>query len=505
MISLLDEKHWLGTTSSFHTVMEADIKAEELMLAGQAFSQADIDRIAGPILTVDGSVAILDIKGSMVNGSAGFMRLFGVLGYDDIRAALAEAVADQNVKTVMLKIESGGGQVAGVVELGAFISSVDKVKPVFTYTENTMASAAYWLGVCGRMVMAGSTAIVGSIGVLMVHQEVSKMMAEMGVQTTIVRSGKYKALVNRYEPLSDVALAELQSQVDDLAHTFTSHVADKRDVSVEEANAKMGQGREFLGKRALAAGLVDQITSYSQAFKQVSEYKATDSNSKGARKSVAKSSAMANNSANASQGTDTMKRNLTPEQLAALAAGASLESLGLTAEQLAAHNAAVAEEQAAATAAAAEAARVQEEANTAAAAAAASAAAASAAAAANESPAVVAFLRGELKDANAELTATKAKLATLEASNTAMATEHAALTAIARKSLGTMSVALNKTASAELSGADLLTAHAKVSEEFQTRFKVGNVAATGAEVQTDTKPQVSPLFLQTLRNQSQGA
>lgn len=200
-----------------------------------------------------------------------------------------------------------------------------------------------------------------------------------------------------------------------------------------------------------------------------------------------------------------MKRNLTPEQLAALAAGASLESLGLTAEQLAAHNAAVAEEQAAATAAAAEAARVQEEANTAAAAAAASAAAASAAAAANESPAVVAFLRGELKDANAELTATKAKLATLEASNTAMATEHAALTAIARKSLGTMSVALNKTASAELSGADLLTAHAKVSEEFQTRFKVGNVAATGAEVQTDTKPQVSPLFLQTLRNQSQGA
>lgn len=484
------EKFWAGTPGSYWAILDAQERFQEALasntFAGKDSMKAFIDEMAGPVMTVEGSVAVVEVKGSLINGSAGFMRLYGALGYDDIREALTDALADKNVKSIMLRVDSGGGQVAGCQELGNYIREVDAQKPVVAHTDTAMCSAAYWLGSSARTVTAGSTAIVGSIGVLIVHQEISKMMADQGVTTTVIRSGKYKAIANRFEPLSDLAKEEMQAQVDDLDQTFTAYVADRRGVSVEVARRKMGQGREFLGARAVDAGLVDKLSTLSEAH---AEAEVTASKRTNLRAGVASGSGQANNPANVHQGS-VMKINLTTQQIAAIAAGATLESLGLPKADLEALQAAAAAsqegnptgepegEQAPADNAQATNAGTQP------------------AAEGNSQD----FLRAELRDAYTTIGTLQAKVATLEASAEAGKAERNTLLNIARGSIGNMQVALGgANAAATLSDDQVAAEHTRLAAVFADKFPVGRVSATVAEQQVE-KPaaSVNHLFLAAL-------
>lgn len=478
MYAIDQEKFWAGTSATFYAAIDAQERAIEYLASAEARGRSDlkawVDEMVGPVYTPEGSVGVINVKGSLINGSAGVMRLYGVLGYDDIREALTEAVADKNTRTIILRVDSGGGQVAGVQELSDYIREVSKVKAVASFTDTTMASAAYWLGCSADKVYAGSTAIVGSIGVLIVHQEVSKMMAEAGVTTTIIRSGKYKALVNRYEPLSKLAEEELQSQVDDIDTTFNAYVASRRGVSEDTAKRKMGQGREFLGVRAVDAGLVDAITTFSDAH--ASANGSTASKAPNARKPIASASAMSNNLANDPQGT--LMVNLTAQQLALLASGTPVASLGLSAEDQAELETAM---------------KAKAEADAKATAEAKLAAALAAGGAADSDDKVVAFLRTELKDANMELAKANASLVEANAKLAASKTELTGLLQIARASIGNMQVAMGGSNTADaLTDASVLAEHTKLSEAFTKRFPVGKVSASQQEADPADKPGIDP-------------
>jgi ClpP class serine protease len=102
--------------------------------------------------------------------------------------------------------------------------------------------------------------VVGSIGVIAVHQEFSKQLAAAGVTVKVLRAGKYKALATPVEPLSSAAEAQMQARLDAVYQVFVEHVAESRGVTFAQAD-KMAQGREFFGREALDAGLVDGITT----------------------------------------------------------------------------------------------------------------------------------------------------------------------------------------------------------------------------------------------------
>lgn len=101
-----------------------------------------------------GNVAVVGIKGPLINGYAGFMRFFGYTGYGDVRAAVSQALADDSISSILLDVDSGGGQVAGVHDLSKFLAKAGKMKPVTTFTGGTMASAALWSGSSGKKVFA---------------------------------------------------------------------------------------------------------------------------------------------------------------------------------------------------------------------------------------------------------------------------------------------------------------------------------------------------------------
>lgn len=260
---------WSGTEESQHQFEQAELALAALEARGPEALEAAVLARGGVI--VDGSLsfgepyqldeglAIIDVDGPLVNGSAGFLRLFGVIGYDDVKESIQAALDDSNVKSILMMYRSGGGHATGSPDMGDFIRAADAIKPVVSYAAETMASAAYWMGISGRYVASNQLATSGSVGTAMVHTDMTKALADRGITKTVFRSGKYKMLGQPYEPLNDEAKAYYNEQVQLSADLFLEYAAERRGVSATEFDKKMGQGRVFLGTQAVEAGVVDAV------------------------------------------------------------------------------------------------------------------------------------------------------------------------------------------------------------------------------------------------------
>ena len=318
---------WMGTEDSFQAYEKAVPLAETKHAEWLASSEGADEPDFPPLYERVGDVGVIKISGSLIPGEAGFLRYFGITGYGDIKAAVLEGIADKGAKSLMIYSDSGGGSVAGVEDAEAFIRSASMVKPMNAFSEFS-ASAAYWLTSAAGHITAASTSINGSLGVIRVVTEYSKAFEKEGITKTVMRAGRYKALGNPYEPLSEDGKAEIQAKLDDLYQLFMGTVARNRGTTAIIADQVMGQGREFLGKRGLDAGLVDAIgdledaLTYAKANRTLAARKPANFGAS-ATASVAEASAMNDNAATSNPTGTTMI--LTPEQLAAVAAGASVE------------------------------------------------------------------------------------------------------------------------------------------------------------------------------------
>jgi signal peptide peptidase SppA len=207
-----------------------------------------------------GSVAIIPVYGVIEQHSDWFMEMFGGVSVDGLRESLRAALADPDVKAVVLDIDSPGGTVAGVTELAAEIRDArGGAKPIVAVANAFAASAAYWLASQADELVATPSAQVGSIGVYAVHEDVSRMLDEMGVTVTLVSAGEHKTEGNMFEPLSPEAKADIQERVDTTYKTFLADVAAGRRVPVGQVSADYGGGRVFPAKKALTAGMVDRV------------------------------------------------------------------------------------------------------------------------------------------------------------------------------------------------------------------------------------------------------
>jgi signal peptide peptidase SppA len=219
-----------------------------------------------PLYSLQNGVGVVSISGPLVQGSAGLLALYGgVTGYDDIREAVRQAATDPEASAILLHVQSGGGMVDGCEDLSNFLTLARSYKPVVTMGE-FMCSAAYWLGSNSDYIFTTQTSTLGSLGVVLTHIDKTALMEQEGLKATVIRSGRYKALGHSMEALSPEAEAVLQAQADTIYSVFISAVATNRGVDYTVADQSMGQGREFMGKAAVSAGLADRIGTYDQAL-----------------------------------------------------------------------------------------------------------------------------------------------------------------------------------------------------------------------------------------------
>ena len=215
-----------------------------------------------------GDTAIIGINGPLMKRESFAFFFFGGSSYAFIQAAVKAALVDDEVASIVLRVDSPGGMVNGLEETADLIFNARAKKPIVAYADGMMASAAYEIGSAAGEIVAGATAMAGSIGVLMVHEDWSKHNEKNGIDVTYLTAGKYKALGNPDEPLSDLARETFQGELNYLYTLFVETVARNRDVEEGQVLSDMADGRIFIGQQAVDAGLVDYVGNFELAYER---------------------------------------------------------------------------------------------------------------------------------------------------------------------------------------------------------------------------------------------
>lgn len=232
-------------------------------------------------------VAIVPIHGVMAKRMNMFSQISGGMSTQLASRDLRAAAADPKVRGIILDVDSPGGTVDGTPELGAIVRAVAEQKPTVAFASGTMASAAYWVGSAAQSVFISSGVnMVGSIGVISRHMDISRAQESSGVKTTLIYAGRYKAIANEFEPLSEAGRAEMQSQVDYLYSQFVGAVAQHRGVPVSAVLDGMADGKVFVGEQAIQAGLVDGVSTMEDLIAMLSAGEVPKNAVKNAAKSV---------------------------------------------------------------------------------------------------------------------------------------------------------------------------------------------------------------------------
>jgi signal peptide peptidase SppA len=191
--------------------------------------------------------------------------------YRSIADAAEAAENDPSVKHAVISVNSPGGEVLGCAEAGAALAKLAKVKPVSTIVEGQMASAALWLGSQAHDITITPSGEMGSVGVRMMHADVSKMLEDYGVKITELYSGDYKTEFSPYAPLSDAAKENMQPRLEATHQTFINTVAAGRGnrASADLVAARFGEGRMFTADEALANGFADKIQAPRDFYRAI--------------------------------------------------------------------------------------------------------------------------------------------------------------------------------------------------------------------------------------------
>ncbi len=180
---------------------------------------------------------------------------------DRFMSAIDDAATDPNVRGVVLDISSPGGISWLVMEAAAKIRALALLKPVRAVANAQAASAAYWLMTAAGQRYVTPSGEVGSVGVWSMHVDQSKMLADFGLNVSLIFAGQHKIDGNSFEPLSDAARADMQKSVDECYAAFTGDVAKYMGVSVDKVLADFGQGRCLSAADAMAAGMVEGVAT----------------------------------------------------------------------------------------------------------------------------------------------------------------------------------------------------------------------------------------------------
>jgi len=216
---------------------------------------------------MDGGLAVIPVTGVLAKRMNMFMAISGGTSTELLARDFQLAVDDEDIRAIVLDIDSPGGTVDGTEAFADLIYSSRGIKPVVAFANGMAASAALWIASAADVIITEETGEVGSVGVVQAHYDYSKADEKDGVKRSYIVSGKYKAMGNNAEPLSREAEDYMQEGVDYLATIFVNTLARNLGVSVDTlVENDVIDARMFIGRQALDAGLVHEMGNFETAM-----------------------------------------------------------------------------------------------------------------------------------------------------------------------------------------------------------------------------------------------
>lgn len=194
------------------------------------------------------------------------VKINGMILDDLKRESMLRAIADdENVKAMIVRINSPGGTVAGSEALYERIREVAEKKPTVSVMATLAASGGYLTAIATDHIVARQTTITGSIGVIYRSPHFAGLFETIGIGVNEVKSDPVKAGASIYAPMSDETRAVYQRLIDDSYEWFVDMVVERRGMERDVATG-LADGSVYMGRRALANGLIDSLGSERTAL-----------------------------------------------------------------------------------------------------------------------------------------------------------------------------------------------------------------------------------------------
>ncbi|MEG3877307.1 signal peptide peptidase SppA [Microcoleus sp. herbarium7] len=211
-------------------------------------------------------VAVLYAEGDIVDGEGGPTEVGG----DRIAQELRKIREDDDVKAVVLRVNSPGGSVTASEVIAREVALTGKKKPVIVSMGNLAASGGYWISMGSRKIFAEANTITGSIGVFGMRFNAEKLAANNGLTWDVVKTARFADINTVSRPKNPQELANIQRIVDRIYDRFITKVADSRKLPKNKVQ-EIAQGRVWSGTAAKQLGLVDAIGGLEDAIAEAAK------------------------------------------------------------------------------------------------------------------------------------------------------------------------------------------------------------------------------------------
>ena len=189
-----------------------------------------------------------------------------IIGEGSIKRSLKAAREDENVKSIVLRVDSPGGSALTSELIWREIELTKKIKPVVVSMGNVAASGGYYIACNANTIFAEKSTITGSIGVFGVLPNMSTLAKNIGINAEQVKTHENASGYSLFEPIDEKFKQFTLESVENIYGTFLKRVADGRKMTTAQVDS-IAQGRVWTGTDALKLGLVDKIGGLEDAIK----------------------------------------------------------------------------------------------------------------------------------------------------------------------------------------------------------------------------------------------
>ena len=219
------------------------------------------------VVSAEDKIAVVVARGTIVNG----VQPPGTIGGDSTSRLIREAHEDENVKAIVLRVDSGGGGVFASEQIRLeLLEAKEKGLTIIASMGNVAASGGYWISANAHEIWASHNTITGSIGIFGILPTIDRALSEIGINSDGVKTSRLDLSGDVTSPLDEGLSKIIQSEIEYGYKRFIGLVSQARNIPIEEVD-KIAQGRVWAGSTALELGLVDNIGNLQMAIKRAAE------------------------------------------------------------------------------------------------------------------------------------------------------------------------------------------------------------------------------------------
>jgi protease-4 len=213
-------------------------------------------------------IAQITLRGIITSGESGEL---GETMVDDLKIQLHQAAMDENVKAIVLYVDSPGGEVTASDVLYNAVTRARAIKPVVVYMGSLAASGGYYVSCGGSYLIADDTTLTGSIGVIIETLNFEGLLGKVGVESVVFKSGQFKDMLSGTRPMTPEEKTYVQNMVMQTYGKFVGIVARERKLPEDQLRNGLADGRVISGRDALGDRLIDGLGQVEDAYQKARE------------------------------------------------------------------------------------------------------------------------------------------------------------------------------------------------------------------------------------------